>query len=71
MAKKKVKQKEENETYTCACGSSSFINEGMANYREEVSISKGRSGLVLSGGSPDLDIISSTLKCAQCGAEVE
>ena len=71
MAKKTVKQKEENEAYTCACGSSSFINEGTANFRDQVSLSKGKSGLIISGGSPDLDIISSTLKCAQCGAEVE
>jgi Zn finger protein HypA/HybF involved in hydrogenase expression len=41
--------------YACpACGSTSF---------------DGVSGTSIEGGSPDLDIISDTIKCAQCGKE--
>lgn len=36
MTEKKVKTKEENKTYVCFCGSSSFIQEGLANFREKV-----------------------------------
>jgi len=57
--------------YAClACGSTSFVQEGTANFKEDVSITMGKSGMVIEGGDSELDIIDSTVKCAQCGAEV-
>lgn len=61
------KNKNEGKT-ACACGSTAFIQEGLANYKDGITISaKG----VLEGGCPELDIITSTIKCAQCGAEYD
>lgn len=68
MAKKKI---EENKAYICPCGSSSFVQEGTANFKEEVSLSMSGRGMVIEGGCPELDIIDATIKCAKCGAEAE
>ena len=65
--------KEENKAqpYTCsACGSTSFIDEGLANYKDIVKISASKTGMTIEGGSPELDIVKSTIKCAKCGKEV-
>ncbi len=68
MPKKKNKT-EEHESSACACGSTSFIEEGSANFKDNVTITieKGRTQIM--GGCPELDITTSTIKCAQCGAE--
>lgn len=66
MPKKKGNEPKKKEQYACACGSTSFIEEGLANFREEITISA--SG-VLEGGCPEIDVLSSDIKCAQCGAE--
>lgn len=64
---KKVK----DEQYICpACGSTSFIDEGLANYKDDVKISTSKTGMTIEGGSPVLDIIKNTIKCAKCGKEV-
>lgn len=56
--------------YSCpACGSTSFIDEGLANYRDSVRISMIKTGMTIEGGSPELDIIKSTIKCAKCGKD--
>jgi hypothetical protein len=62
--------KRNDETYTCSCGSSLFIQEGMANFKEEVTISTGKQGMVIEGDCPELDIIDATTRCAKCGAEI-
>jgi Zn finger protein HypA/HybF involved in hydrogenase expression len=65
---KAKKTKETRTVYPCpACGSTSFIQEGMANFKENVTIYEGSSGTVIEGSSPDLDIITETTKCTQCG----
>ncbi len=70
MAKKKVKEEKSGTIYACPCGSTSFIDEGMANYKDNVTISFRKGAMRVEGGDPQLDIISSTIKCAKCGAEV-
>jgi ribosomal protein S27AE len=69
-----MKEKKKEETisiYNCpACGGNSFIEEGLANYKDSVKISTGRSGMTVEGGSPELDVIKSTIKCVKCGKEV-
>ena len=66
-----MKEEEKDRPYACpACGSTSFIDEGLANYKDLVKISMGRSGMTVEGGSPELDIIKSTIKCSKCGKEV-
>ncbi|MFC1495976.1 hypothetical protein ACFL52_01015 [Candidatus Margulisiibacteriota bacterium] len=68
--KKSKKKNKESHIYSCsACGSSSFIQEGTANFKEKVSISIGKSGMVVEGGDPVLDNVDSTIKCAKCGVE--
>ena len=63
-----LKPKKDNKDGCCsACGSASFIEEGLANYKDHVTIS----GSTVEGGCPELDIISSTIKCARCGKEYE
>lgn len=69
--KKKKENKDPRSTFTCpACGSTAFIQEGMANFKDNVTIYETRTGTTIEGGSPELDIISETTKCAQCGQEV-
>lgn len=69
MAKKR--KTDENETaYVCACGSGLFVQKGTANFKENVTISMSKDGMIVEGGDPELDIIDSTIKCAACGAEV-
>jgi len=64
-------KKEKDKQYTCpACGSISFIEEGLANYKDSVKISTSKSGMTVEGGSPELDVITNTIKCAKCGKEV-
>ncbi|KAF0133199.1 MAG: hypothetical protein FD145_1400 [Candidatus Saganbacteria bacterium] len=70
MEKKKGKQKKEKEAYVCSCGSNSFLQEGAANFKEEVTISTGKKGLIIEGGCPELDIINAKIKCSKCGIEV-
>jgi len=67
-----MKKINDSTPYACpACGSDSFIQEGLAKFKEEVTISTGSRGMVIVGGCPELNIINSTIKCAECGADVE
>ena len=68
---KEKNKKETKSIYICpACGSPSFVDEGLANYKDIVTISMNKTGMTVEGGSPELDIIKSTIKCAKCGKEV-
>lgn len=66
-----MKNKEKDQPFACpACGNTSFVDEGLANYKDIVKISTGKTGMTIEGGSPELDIIRSTIKCSKCGKEV-
>ena len=64
-------KKSKERPFTCSCGSRSFIQEGTANFKEDVGVYRTEKGLLLTGGDPELDVIESTIKCKECGAEVE
>ncbi|OGC21640.1 hypothetical protein A2291_05985 [candidate division WOR-1 bacterium RIFOXYB2_FULL_42_35] len=72
MVKKTTKEKEERLIFACPnCGSTAFVQQGLANFTEEVSLWTAlRQALVVEGGGPELDIIESCISCSQCQAKV-
>ena len=58
----------DNDNGACTCGSTAFVEEGLASFKISVTISG--SGTI-ECGCPELDIHTSTIKCAQCGSDYD
>ncbi|MFA5112914.1 MAG: hypothetical protein WC529_01310 [Candidatus Margulisiibacteriota bacterium] len=67
-----MKNNSNKSAYVCpGCGNNAFIQEGMAKFKDKVTISAGKMGMIVEGGCPELDIMDATIKCSKCGVVID